>query len=408
MNADRNHSNESTQWAHAVIVSGSFKSGYSYQENVWAESLSRMGWTVTVLCPKGRSQSSDQSAIEFIEVASYGLERRQLLLETDVARHIVSLRPDCILWFGPPQLFGLSMARELAVKAIPTAIFMGQNSRMQTFDWRTKGLGLKGWLKASAYRYIRGPAIRKAIDIADLVVANTAETPRILGLYDAPTNFSHKLMMKPLGFDPDTFKYNPRIRTRSRTDMGLAEDSLTFLLSSRFAAEKELSIQLIWHAFERLAQTNEHVQLIVTGLDDKAISKRFIAQVETSSVCNQVHLHSFLDRSALAGVYHAADVAVFARPSISCQETLGAGAFGLFSDDGSMDWLLTDDECGQTFPQADADALLGQMLDLQANAARLLDERQRIKRAAKASFLSYDRIIDDVLTRLQQQSSTDH
>ena len=394
----------STKWTRAVIVSGSFRSGFSYQENIWAEVLSRQGWRVTVLCPERASQPSKAYDFQIIEVPSYGSKDRNLLFEKDVSAQIQALRPDCILWFGPPQIFGLSFVRQRQLSGIPTAIFMGQNSRMQAFDWRQDGIGLKGWLKANAYRYIRGPAIRQAIARANLVVANTAETPTILGLYAPTASFSDKLMTAPLGYDPGTFTYKPSIRKQARADIGLSDDTLTFLLSSRFVPEKKASIRLIWSAFERFAQSNGGANLIVAGLSENSVSDAFRESVERSKLNSQVQLYPFLDRRALGRLFHAADVAVFARPSISCQEALGTGAFGLFSDDGSMDWLLQDRECGRTFKEGDVEALYSKMIEISEVAGALFEAEKRTERAAKASFLSYETIIDRVLSRLMRES----
>ena len=121
--------------------------------------------------------------------------------------------------------------------------------------------------------------------------------------------------------------------------------------------------------------------------------------VDASEHKTQVILESFAGRERLSELFHAADIALFARPSISCQEALGTGAFGLFSDDGSMDWLLPEPISGSTFTTGSVEAL-ARALEVQANREAMETQRSetRAARAAAAEFLNYDRLISQVLT----------
>ena len=387
-----------------AIISGSFRPGWSYQENIWAERLAKQGIEVTVVCPRSRVTDSKGLPFTVKGVSTWGFESRQLLHERDVGPVVADLEPQCILWFGPPQRFGLSLIKERSLEQTPCAIFMGQNRRMQAFDWNQPSLAIRPRLKAHAYRWLRGPAIRRAVDRADLVVANTRETPEIIDLYLGEMSYQHKVMLTPLGFDPDAFSYCLETRARARTSLGLSSNDLTFLLSSRFSAEKEPSINLIWSAFERTAAELEHVHMIVTGLGDGEFSGAFRTRVQESRFAGRVHLHSFQARAELSDTFHAADVCVFNRPSISCQEALGTGCFGLFSNDGSLDWLIESPETGVTYHTDDVTALAQSMIEHVHRGQDIMSESARARRAALASRFNYDAVIDAVLSRLLCQS----
>jgi hypothetical protein len=329
----------------------------SYQENIWAERLALRGYGVTVFCPRTRISEQEKSLYALRGVETRGLHTRLLYSESQVGRYVDHMNPDMILWFGPPQRFGDSLTRLSSSIQTPTAVFMGQNRRMQAFDWRADGLDLRQRLKAHAYRLIRGPAIGRAMALADLIVANTVETPEILSLYAQSDDHLARILLTPLGFDPDTFGYNATRATMIRQELCLPNSAVVALLSSRFAPEKASSIQLILDGFSLAANQSDDLHLLVTGLDDGPTSARFRHELRQHPHRQRIHCTQFAHRDRLGDLYHGADIAVFARPSISCQEALGTGAYGLFADDGSMDWLLTDTTCGSTFTEGSKEHL---------------------------------------------------
>ena len=95
---------------------------------------------------------------------------------------------------------------------------------------------------------------------------------------------------------------------------------------------------------------------------------------------------------------------MFNRPSISCQEALGTGCFGLFSNDGSLDWLIEAPETGVTYHTDDVTALTQLMIELAHRDQDIMSESARSRRAALASRFNYDAVIDAVLSRLLRQS----
>jgi len=283
------------------------------------------------------------------------------------------------------------------------AVFMGQNRRMQAFDWRTKGLTWRQQAKAQAYRILRGPVIRRAAERADLIVANTEETADILNLYIPATQhdgLTEKTLTIPLGYDPANFEFVPGRGERVRDELKLPAHAVVALLSSRFAPEKSDSIRLILRGFRDAARRDASLHLLAVGLDDGAVSRACRLEVAEHHSEGRVHLLPFASRTRLADLYSAADIAVFARPSISCQEALGTGAYGVFADDGSMDWLLTTAECGRTFRTGD-EMDLSRVLCSAATVIQSHDRQSaRAERAAHAARFNYDHIIDRVLGRL--------
>ena len=111
-----------------AIISGSFRPGWSYQENIWAERLAKRGIEVTVVCPRSRVTDSKGLPFTVKGVSTWGFESRQLLHERDVGPVVADPEPQCILWFGPPQRFGLSLIKERSLEQTPCAILWSKSS----------------------------------------------------------------------------------------------------------------------------------------------------------------------------------------------------------------------------------------------------------------------------------------
>jgi len=386
--------------ARVAIISGSYRAHMSYQENIWAERLALRGYQVRVFCPETRLGDRRPDRYEIQGVETRGIPNRLLYAESEVGSLVLRMNPHIILWFGPPQRFGDSLTKLTSDITAPVVVFMGQNRRMQAFDWRMKGLRFSQRMKAQAYRFIRGPVIGRAMALADLTIANTAETPEILSLYAQSPDDLSRVLPTPLGFDPDAFGYHASRRVRIRQEFKFKEAAVVALLSSRFAPEKAASIQLILDAFSAAAKRNDNLHLLVAGLDGGVISAQFRKDVAAHPNGHRIHCTAFAQRARLGDLYHGADIAVFARPSISCQEALGTGAYGLFSDDGSMDWLLKSEMSGLTFKAGSREHLTEALL-MASDRLQTGDAiAARENRAQRSEWLNYDHIIDSVLSHL--------
>ncbi|MCA9537433.1 MAG: glycosyltransferase [Myxococcales bacterium] len=376
-----------------ALISGSYRLGFSYQENIWAEQLAARGHQVRVFAPGRRDDAPKRVAAGYEEarVATLTLPRN-IFLSRGLAAAVRRFAPERILWFGPPQLFGRSIAEDPVLARVPLIAFMGQNRQMHAFDWRDRDAPARDRALALAYQWVRAPEVIAACRRAQLIVANTPETPELIAaMLPAPERLAALAKMRPtpLGFDPATFGDAPEQRRGP-------DGEVVAIVTSRFAPEKEAAIALCLQGLSRAMAQDARLRALVVGLDDGPISRRVRFHFGDDP---RFTLAPFADRRALAGHFHHADVAVFARPSISAQEALGTGLYALLADDGAMDWLLAGPDTGALFAKDDARALADALLKA---ADRLADEppEARSRRAAKARRLGYDRLIDAVLADL--------
>lgn len=385
-----------------ALISGSYRPGYSYQENIWAEQLAARGDAVRVFAPGPRAESGlDPAGYPVQRVPTRGLSARNLYLTARLAPAVRAFDPQLILWFGPPQLFGVDVAVDPRLRAVPLVAFMGQNRQMHTFDWRDRAAPHRERALAAAYRVIRGPAIAVAAARAQAIVANTPETPEIvLSLLPRPLRGRAEARMRahPLGFDPATFGWQPALRASARPALSVPDDAVVVVVSSRFAPEKLPTLELACDALERAMDHAPRVYGLVVGFSPGPVAEAIGGRLDGSRHRDRLRRRPFGGRQALSGLLHAADVAVFARPSISAQEALGTGVYAVLADGGSMDWLLDHPSSGRFFPAGDRAALAEALV---AACAVPMGSTARTARAGRARRLGYDRVIDAVLASIR-------
>jgi glycosyltransferase involved in cell wall biosynthesis len=391
-----------------AIVSASYKQGLSYQENVWAEEMARLGHTVRVF------NAAPDAAEQHIEADGHGYHV-QTIASTCLPRHIYFTRqlgdavatfaPELILWFGVPMFFGRALYQDARLAKTPAAAFFSLNvGGMHAFDVTAPGLGAKQRLHALAFHAIRGPSVVSSCLRADLIVANTPESRGIILLYPRSKNravIAQKIVQLPLGFSPHHFAWTPARRAETRAELGYGGDDVVLAMSSRFATNKEVAIEASIRALQQMLPEHPNARVLLIGLADNAVSRRFRAMVAQGPHPERFILEPFAGRERLSALFHAADVALFARPSISCQEAMGTGLSVAFADDGSMDHLVPDPVQGRFFVRDDVADMARVLGEAVVQVAAQPDRSTwRTDLAQRSRWLGYDHIAQQVFERL--------
>lgn len=392
-----------------AVVSASYVQGLSYQENVWAEEMARLGHTVRVFRAdvRGTETRIDSEAgwhYTVQDVQSACLPRHIYFTDA-LGDALVAFAPDRVLWFGVPMYFGRALYRDPRLADVPAAAFFSLNvGGMHAFDWTAPGLSTKQRLHAFSFHALRGPDVVAACLRANLIVANTPESRDIVLLYPKGkkrAQIADKIVKLPLGFSPHHFAWDPARRAAARAELGFAPDEVVIAMSSRFAPNKEVAIDVSVRALQKMLPRRPNTRALLIGLGDNATSRRVRALVANGPAADRFVLEPFAGRTRLSQLFHAADVAMFARPSISCQEAMGTGVYVTFADDGSMDHLVPDPSQGRFFVRDDVDhmaeTLAGAVDEVQAQPDRAA---WRTELAQRSRWLGYDRIADEVFARI--------
>jgi Glycosyl transferases group 1 len=217
----------------------------------------------------------------------------------------------------------------------------------------------------------------------------------------------------PLGFSPEHFSYVPEVRKRVRAELKVAGNEILVCVSSHFDAVKAVFVNMIIDALNEVMKADANVRGLIVGFSDKpgAVehSRAIEQHIEHSQFAERFIRQPFANRSRLAELYNASDIAAFGRPSISCQEALGTGLVGCFADDGAVNHLVTDPEQGVFFQPGDRSDLAAKLASAAQSIGRHQGEARdafRARLASAARWLGYDRIIQATMDELQRRLET--
>lgn len=409
------------------IISATFSPERSYQENIWAESLTEMGCCVRVFSP-ARSPSLLGEPSERIhtletptglpfqwsEVPSYQFERNQVLT-THLGTGIVNFQPDLLIWFGCIMYFGREVYLDERVAKVPliTVYSLSRRGR-QPFRWYGANLSLKERIKGFAFQIIKAPILTQTLKRAQLTIANTPECTDIIRQYvwgDERVRWARKHEEIPLGFCPHTFGFQRDVRFRARQALGLSEQETVIVFSSRFERDKWDCLVQCFTAVEkcfvqRKSRGNSLPKLVWIGAKDNELSERFRAMLSASDFSDNHHLISFQPRGRLATWYHTADILLFPQPSISVQEALGTGVKVLCPRDPSLDHL---EAYSDTLSFAEMDDWPDHLNRMCSQRELMWDEEEykRQQSAQRALALAYPTLIQSALDALIKRLSSE-
>lgn len=404
-----------------AIVSSTFTLGRSYQENLWAESLAEFGAHVCVYLPVDRRGpisrstylSDTPAGAQYCirEVPAHLLPRNQTLTH-ELGDMLAEDVPELIVWFGGVMFFGREIYLNENLQHIPVITIYSLSRRgRHAFNWYSAQQDLRSRLQSLAFQVLRAPILTQTLKRAQLTVANTPECTDIIRQYlwsDERIKWARKHEEIPLGFCPHTFSYRAPLRQEARQALPIQADDLVLLHSSRFEANKWPALQDIFEQvekfFEKVHQTEperlKQLHMLWIGASDNQLSHEFRSLIQGSVFKERHHLISFQTRQRLSTFYHAADLALFAQPSISCQEAIGTGLRILCPSDPSLNHLTTYSNRIH-FAELDtwSSALLSIINHLHLDNETLLREQA----SNMAQKLSYHSLVDQTLQALAQR-----
>jgi hypothetical protein len=400
-----------------AIVCATYHRGKSYQENVWAEQLAKSGHAVRMFAA-GESDSNVEhiaetsGAYQLQHAATWRLPRG-MFWSRRVHQLVREFQPDLIVVCSD-KAFASGVVHDEQLRHVPLISTYSENLSMHEFDWRKRGVSLKQRALALGFVAMRGGPIRAACRRSAVVVGNTPQARQIISrLFSSEEwrEISGKMIDMPLGFSPDHFFCDAALRRRVRADLGLEAGDVVVAATSHFAPVKEPFIRQIVSAIQRLAPHHARVRGLIVGFSQKpehaAVSARVTEQIDGGDSAARFIKHPFAQRQRLNELYNAADIAIFGRASISCQEALGTGLIGCFVDDGSLNHLVTMPDQGVFFRSNDENDLAAKL----EQAVRKLENMDVLQRdtfrqrlAEESRWLGYDRIIAGILDEVSRRT----
>jgi glycosyltransferase involved in cell wall biosynthesis len=390
-----------------AIVSGYFIEGRGYQENIWAEELTKLGLRVCVFTstfvPRGinhdfkiKSQRYEIKRFKGIRLPS------GIIWAPKFKAPLIDFNPDWILWFGIGQFYGKPLLDDFKLKKVPLLGFFGENTGMHEFNWKKPNINLHQRIKAIGFQLLRKSLYLKAFQRCNKIICTKRQTSDILKSLCSRKQqinyLSEKMLDIPLGYSPDLFypDFNKRLKVRSQ--LKLIPGDILVLASSRFSPGKKIG-QLVDGATKAISQNNRLFFCLVGFFENNPTSKIINLKINTNPFKKQFIKHPFCSRKKLAELFNAADIGLYQSPSISVQEAMGTGLYMCLSNDGSMNHLLKNPSQGIFFDRQNIEAISNALLqaakEVSSHARDYKDWRKAIAR--KNTWLSYERITLDLL-----------
>ncbi len=319
-----------------------FHTDVGYQEYFLARDQARAGHDVTVVSSHLRQHTvataGPDEQLGISELAAAGvqvirLDARQLGHDrtwlSGLEGTLTSVNPEVAHVHGPFSPTTVRAVRVLAAGGTPVLVDNHIHEAIAPASTRLP----HRWIY-DAYRVAFGSALRASVS------AWVGIGPHERGFLAGRLGLSlDKVEMIPLGFDPAVFGWDPALRQRSRSDLGVAPDEVVVALTGKLHAGKrpEALAAAVEHRF-----ADSSVHLVVAGSIDSPSWSAMTSAAPRLVEAGRLTRLGYLGRHDLSAIYHAADAVVFPRlPSISIYEAAGTGALVLVGEDDFSRWLAS-------------------------------------------------------------------
>jgi glycosyltransferase involved in cell wall biosynthesis len=331
-------------------------------------------------------------------------------LSRHVGRALREFGPDLVVWSVPARLFGMSLLLASDLAKLPVVTVFTENYGMHEFDWRKRGISIRQRLHAIAFQLLRGPLVRAVCRRSTVIVASTPQTREILLMLFGPREkprVEAKILTLPLGFHPAVYGWDPSVRQATRRELGLADDDVVIVMSSRFMPHwKTEYITASVEGIIAALTAHPAARAVIVGMGDDEFSDQYRRRIQAGPVAGRVQCLQWADQPRLNAIYNAGDIALFGNASISCQAALGTGLAVCLADNGSMNHLVTLPRQGFFFRPRDSRDIAAKLSDALAmfEAMSGADRTEFRRSLAKESrWLSYDRGIAKVLKAVAER-----
>ena len=401
-----------------AIIGPNFTHGLTYQENMWAEHLTRLGHAVRMLhaghvTTAPRLLTESYGSFQEQQVHTRYLPR-STFSSRGLADAVAEFRPELIVVHGD-KLFAKHVMLDERLANVPLIATFSENAGMHEYDWRKPGISARQRAWAMGFRLMRAGPIRLTCRRAAMLIGNTPQARDILlSLFDDPRErelINRKIVDIPLGFSPEAFRYQPVVRTSVRAELGIADDQIIACASSHLDAVKAQYMIRIIDALRLAMNQCAELRGLIIGFapeSGNAASQRVANHITAGPFAERFIPHNFAAKARLSQLYNASDIAVFGRASISCQEALGTGLIGCFADDGSTRHLVKTAEQAVFFRPGDNEDKARQI----SSATSLIKKHStgrdelRLGLAGSSRWLGYDQIIAAAMAEAQRRIHT--
>lgn len=388
-----------------------------YQEVYLARAYARLGhevqvFTSTAVSPTGKKivHSDYPPGISIDQRYGYKVLRLRpffrwgaKVLCRGLRREVNEFRPQIVILLAVAKLFPFPLLnRRTAARERLVAI------HGDALEY-VRGKGFAGKLKYLWYRLsflvFKGFLYRRVVKLCHRVVLNIPETEELFASFLSARRrkmFLQKKKNLRLGFDPDEFYFDVNERTATRKALGIPDDAIVIMTSTRVNPRKRLeeNVDLI----DELAGCGHHLHYIISGFLEDDYGDRLRAYIAGKKRAT-FHCLPFLEHDQVRCYFNAADIGIWSKVAISIQEAMGTGLMVMLEKKASVSHLLENGRNGWYFDAGQMKPKLSEVLSADLRGNDDCVERRRYIARQNFESLSYDEIVRNIIESVEAPGS---
>ncbi|HXD93301.1 MAG TPA: glycosyltransferase family 4 protein [Bacteroidia bacterium] len=308
---------------------------------------------------------------------------------------VEEFKPDVLVVLGVAKIFPLPLLNAAFGKKVKMVSIYGDAK--EYLDRNTFKQKFKTSLFELGYRFIKEPLYRRAVRYGERLVMNIPETNDFFLDFlkgDDKKIFEQKRLMLTLGFNPDEYFYNETDRLSKRKELGISDDEVVLITSTRVNKRKNLegNIELV----SRLRAEGKKLKYIIVGFLGDAYERELKAFTLSQPEPEAFICFPFLNAEEIRKMYCAADVGIWIKVAISIQEAMGTGLPIILENKPSVNHLLKNEVNGWFYKKDNFESVIKKAVSILQDKKM---DREKLARENEAT-LSYDTIAQKIIENL--------
>lgn len=194
---------------------------------------------------------------------------------------------------------------------------------------------------------LKNPWYRTAFKNSDVLVCNTNETIDILNSV-AKKDIKSKILMPGLGYNPENYFYDEKLRAKVREEFKLGSDDILLITLTRMYSSKPL-MKWFKPVIEAMKK-NKKLYYIIAGFTDDEYPNQ-IKKILNEEKLDNLILLNFSDVKRNNELFNAADYSIWFAPTISIQQSMGTGLKAIMPFDKTLDHIVKDNYNGKYYKE---------------------------------------------------------
>lgn len=390
------------------VVSAHYMEEMGYQEIHLAKAYARLGHTVKVFTTPAVVALAGNVNLKKYKTGiskdkKYGFEILRLpatsfkskTVSFSLEKSVLEFQPDVLIVLGVAKIFPYGILNERINKICHIVSIYGDAAEYLSRNTFTQRL--MAHVHEAGYKLIKEPLYKRAVKYSDRLVMNIPETNEYFLNFlkgQIKTEFEKKRQMLYLGYDPEQYFYNAKLRKETREKLNIKDDEVVIITSTRVIRRKNLEGNIA--QISSIRKSGKKIIYVIVGFLNDDYEKELKAFIASQPQPEIFKCFPFLNSTEINKLYCAADAGIWLKVAISIQEAMGTGLPVILENKPSQNHLIEDGINGWFFEKNNYNTVIEKITDILVSKSTNREELQR----KNASKLSYDAIAQRIIENL--------